>query len=113
MYKGNEMAWLGYAELQMSVILLSILRSPVSLLLLKRRRNDMEGARSVFERASKLHFQYPEYIFEAFIAFEHEYGSVEEFETTERQIRKQMKGVMNKRMRVSQQLFPSSMRPYV
>lgn len=65
-----------------------------------RKRNDLDGARDVFERAGKCRFDYPEYIFEAHIAFEHQNGDLDEFEQVERRIRKQMKGVTANRMRV-------------
>lgn len=48
--------------------------------MLVRRQGDHEEARKAFTKAAKSQLDWPEMLWEAWLAFEHSYGSVEEIQ---------------------------------
>lgn len=86
--------------LKPSAVLICLVLADDLLKKISSRRGEFEEARAVFQRAMKIRFDYPEYIFEDLLSFEHQHGRIEDFERVDRQVRRHLKGVMKHRAHV-------------
>ena len=66
-----------------------------------RTVGNLDGARKIYKKASQQNTDWPEYIFDAWGQFEHQYGTVDNLELAIMFIKKQMTIVTQRRERAS------------
>lgn len=101
-YKTSYLAWTSYAEHLMCVFYLSaFLESKYRLYTLQRKQDHYDKVRGLFRDLYTKNLDWPEAIWEAWISFEHLYGSVEEIESCLDKIEKAAYQVNARRAKVS------------
>jgi hypothetical protein len=66
-----------------------------------RRRGDLTRAREYYKKSSNIKLDYPEYLLEAWLTFEHHFGGLDDLEYAISKVNNLMKGISARRKRVS------------
>jgi len=65
------------------------------------RRGDLTRAREYYKKSSNIKLDYPEYLLEAWLTFEHHFGTLDDVEYAISKVNNLMKGINARRKRVS------------
>jgi hypothetical protein len=77
---------------------------------LLRKHEDVEAARKLFANGTKKRLDYPEYLFESWVAFEHRDGTLASLEKALSIVKHEMKFVSVRRQKVRLQSYAHSAR---
>ncbi|KAI7946357.1 hypothetical protein MJO29_010884 [Puccinia striiformis f. sp. tritici] len=75
------------------------------------RRGELTRAREYYKKSSNIKLDYPEYLLEAWITFEHHFGTLDDLEYTISKVNNIMKGISSRRKREAEQSSTALVQP--
>ncbi|KNE89422.1 hypothetical protein PSTG_17121 [Puccinia striiformis f. sp. tritici PST-78] len=75
------------------------------------RRGELTRAREYYKKASNIKLDYPEYLLEAWITFEHHFGTLDDLEYAISKVNNIMKGISSRRKREAEQSSTALVQP--